>query len=299
MKLFLVKTSLLIFFILVFLGALELHSRKNDVSYLKDKKDYFENNKNEIECLVLGPSHILRAINLDLFNYNTLSLAISGSASNVDCHLFDAVKDKINPKFVIINLSEWYIERYRSDEWMRFHKLHYYFDVRYDRFKLKDLFFINYPIKEYLFSTKQKDRDNPRMKKHFLELDYDKEKIKKNFTKKVARKLKNIHPQKEYKENVALLYDVVRECKERKIKVIFISPPKYYLYNEAVLSKPTNRRTNFLAPIVDNKTVYFLDYKSFNETNPHYFTDPHHLNPEGSILFTEELNRRLPSIVNY
>ena len=297
MKLFLIKISLLIFFILLFLGSLELYSRKNDVSYLRVKKDYLENNKNKIECLVLGPSHILRAIDLDLFNYNTLSLAISGSATNVDCYLFNSVKNKITPKFVIINLSEWYIERYRSDEWMRFHKLHYYFGVKYDRFKLKDLFLVNYPVKEYLFSIE--DKNAPRVEKHFLEVNYDKEKIKKNFLKKISRKLRNLHPKKEYKKNVALLYDVVRECKKQKIKVIFISPPKYYLYNEAVLSKPTNRRTDFLAPIVDNKTVYFLDYKSFNDTEPRYFTDPHHLNEKGSILFTKELNKRLPDIVDY
>lgn len=313
MRLFLIKVCLVIFVVVTSLAALEYESQKLDLTYYKIKKDYIEANYQDLEGLILGPSHIWRSINPEWLNYNAASLAFSGSAINIDYKMYRQYEDAPNLKFVLFDLSAGYKERFQIDEWISYNKLYYYFGVKSDNFEIKDCFYVRYPIEddikalydeeerpsleepanEWGFPTEISER-----KDIFKRADYDSEKIESIVT---SSRTLNRHNVNKFDEQVAelsraYLLDLVKRCKERDIKVIFISPPKYYVYNEKLTKKHEERRAELLEELIDNEHTYFWNLEKMIEQETKLFYNVNHVNPDGAKVVTAEVNRRLKAI---
>lgn len=315
MKSFLIKTTLLVALILAGLLFLELKSRKLDDSFLKVKKDYLYKNYNQLQGMIFGPSHMWRSINPEWLDYNTASLAFSGCAINVDYKLFDRHKGAPKLKFVIFDLSAGYQERLQSDAWIKAKKLYYYFGAKSNRFSLQENFYVHYPIwddiERLLGKTKATDQNNSKMnqwgfvteipaqKNLFKRADFDKSIIgERGIGKRTIKR----HYYDRFDETIAQfsedkILDIITQCKTRGIKVIFVSPPKYYLYNQQLQEEHISRRAALLEKIIDNEDVFFMNLDKIFENDPTYFYNVNHVNSKGAKVVTNRINEQLHEIL--
>lgn len=316
MKSFLIKTILLVTLIISGLFFLELESRKLDNSFFKVKKDYLYNNYDQLQGMIFGPSHIWRAINPEWLDYPTSSLAFSGSAINVDYKLFDQHKDAPALKFVIFDLSAGYKERVQSDAWIKAKKLYYYFGIKSNHFSLQENFYVRYPIwddiKRLSGEEDMPDQNNlttnqwgfvtviPEQKNLFKRANFDKAIIEE---RGIGKRTINRHTLDRFDESIAQfsedkILDIITQCKSRRIKVIFVSPPKYYLYNQKLQKEHISRRAALLDNIIDDKDVFFMDLDKIFEDDPTYFYNVNHVNTKGAKVVTSRINEQLHEILS-
>ena len=99
-----------------------------------------------------------------------------------------------------------------------------------------------------------------------------------------------------YDKNIGItqLINMLNFCEEKGFKVILISTPQTYLYNEQIGEKNYQKRIYDNIKEVEkqiNKKYLYLDYshdKRFTH-NLEYFSDDDHLNEKGAEYFTEIL----------
>ena len=99
-----------------------------------------------------------------------------------------------------------------------------------------------------------------------------------------------------YNKITALLDDAINKCLARNVKVILLSPPKYYLYNDYMNHNKLIRRNDFFNKYKNNKDVFIWNYERKYEFQTKYFLNEDHLNLEGSKMFTNEINNKLHEI---
>lgn len=309
MKAFILKSLLITIPVLLLLGCLEYRARIIDHSVLHIQQEYLLKNKKQVEGLIFGPSHMWRAINPEKFDYNVASFAIAESALNVDKYIYEYTINKSHPNFLIIDLSAGYLEKLNDSFWISARRLPYYYGYfDWEHFQLKDYFLIEVPIWKNRKSFLKPEISNAYNKWGFKEknsvkrdlfkkANYELEQIKIFENKRGVLNKHNHTIDKNYNYNVKELLLLVKETKKKGIKVIFVSPPKFYLYNAGLIQEHRDRRAAFLHKVVDNKNVYFWDYETFHEKDIHLFIDYNHLNPKGASLFTCEINKRLLEIM--
>jgi hypothetical protein len=301
MKIFLKKLFFIAFLLLVILAIFEKITPTLDISQTKFVKDYLKQNQNKIDGLIFGPSHIKRAINPQYLTANTASVALYGSSINVDYLLLKSILKSEKPKFILFDFSAGYPEKLNFYDWIKGNNLTYYFDLDM-RYKLKDYFFTQYPLHKY-FKKSHKTKEDfnkwgfelkiENRKNDFLNFNFDTTKIRNSEDAILTLKLHNSFNKKARKQNLEYLLEIAAICKSKNIKLIFLSPPKSFIYNESLLPEYHEYRTEFLKTLVDNKDVFFWDYSAFYQKNIDSFYNINHLNPKGAELFTKEINARL------
>ena len=92
MKLFVNKTTLYLFPILILLLLIEVLTRAipNDYTY---KRDYLNNNSNIIRVLFLGNSHAYYGVNPAYINQNSFNAAYVSQSVNYDYQILKKYKD--------------------------------------------------------------------------------------------------------------------------------------------------------------------------------------------------------------
>lgn len=305
MKQFLQKSVFILTVLGIVLGGVEFYARSIDTSSLKSKCEYLNKNKNEIEGIVLGPSHSMRGINPAFFDRNVATLALPGCPFSISYLFFEKFKHIPNLKFVILDLSKGILSTSLSDSWLKKERVGYYFSLDLEEKSWRDYFYIQYPLRN-IFN--QKRRGHPTNKWGFYE------KVKKRGTTFKKEGLDSIrlaetHERKKgsvdkffrdyddsvYKDNVIKLQNIVAYTKANGIKLFLISPPKYYIFNELINSRTLlmEKRDDAISDLIDNQTVYFWDYQETYQNKPDIFNNINHLNVEGAEFFTKELNHRI------
>lgn len=277
----------------------------------KAKSEHLYKHQDSIELMVLGSSQNWRAINPEFLSQKTAQLAHPSSATNIDYLLFEKFFSQLpNLKCVIFELSYQSLESICTNTWPNNHLLlHYYGINNYGRKPpLTEHFLISANPKEYLKryftkQTKQKFGSYNEFgfiyaypQSRFKEHNFDKEEIKES---SMTEYLKGRH-QSESIENLnrnrRYLDSAISRCLENNVKVILLSPPKYYLYNEYMNQDKLKRRNQFLDTYRKVPNVYIMNYELEYESEVEMFLNEDHLNPLGAELFTKELNYRISQI---
>jgi len=305
MKTFLKKS---LFFIIPFIALIpvaEFYLRNNS---FKAKADYMESNRDSIEILIFGSSRMWRGIYPDSLNYNVASLALGGSAINIDHKFFYKYIDKLPElKLVIFELSYHFLEVYRSETWVKNHLLHLYFDINnyIGEPPFKDNFLLTSNPREYfekLFAFKYHDDhgfikyDNEFAGTYAL-LDFDTALIRNRYIKDANKNWHTRENINRHKKNCSLVVEMLKTCERKNIKVLFLSPPKYYIYFENMNMGKLKRRNDFIKKILKKDEVYFWDYDTLFPYDPKRFIDEHHMNFYGAKEFSHLLYKRLKTIL--
>lgn len=305
MQTFLQKLSLALLFTGVLLGGLELYARANDDSSQRKQRDYFDEHYAKLKGLIFGPSHLLRSVDPLQLDMLTVSFAQQGNPFNLDYLLIDKALEKSHPDFILLDFSLGRPEHILTDN-LRKKRMFYYFGVRIAPPKLKDFFLLRHPV--YRFLAKR-----PKGKRNAAGFEYELPPPDQNAKKRAAvlkdtslihgnetvNRVLEKHQQLDSmnrEQNFSMLLTLIDRCKAAGIRLIFISPPKFFLYNQLI--NPTHRtvRAEFLAKVVDDQHVYFWDYETFGDHESDYFYNLNHMSPAGATAFTAELNRRLRSL---
>ncbi|AWW30811.1 hypothetical protein DN752_12130 [Echinicola strongylocentroti] len=282
--------------------------------YLRDniyqaKSDYLTAHKDEIEALIMGPSYTWRGIDPLELEIPTASLAHEASAINTNLMLFDKYGPSL-PKlnYVLFDLSLGYMENDNDQKWESNHLFNIYYGIKNYPSEIKNNFLLTANFKFYvkLFCAYMEDEENierfnesgfvykvSTYNNLFRSFEYDTVQLKASGELFKRLVYQNTIHDDYYQKNERLLKEMVATCKERGIQVIFVSPPKFHLNNEAATEEIKARREQFLSQFEKDEDVWFWNYEHLLEDNPHYFLDNTHLNPKGAEIFTEIINKRL------
>lgn len=296
-------------FVLLFCGivlvGLEWYARTIDASAARKQRDFFALHQDSLAGIMVGPSYSKRAINPLALDYLTASFANAGSSVEMDVVVAERALSLSEPEFILFDLS---VGRLDSPTPLDVEKkrLYYYYGVTTQRLTLKDFFLLRHPFYRFFTESKappalneagfqyevKKDADNDR-----TNLLYEPENFAQN---KQAQELLSSHNQQDpdtRKKQVAMLHHLIETCRSKGIKVVFHSPPKFYLYNEHLADWHREHRLAFLEDVVDDSTVYFWDLEDFHAHKPDLFLNINHVSPLGAVDYTREINRRLATIL--
>jgi len=305
MKLFLSKLMIIIIPVGALLVTMEILNRKNDHSSTAIQKKIILDHSNDLEGLVFGSSYMWCSIQPQYLDRRVGSLALIGSAPRVDYLIFTYAKQVSKPKFILLDGSKSYFMNYKSSDFIKSSNLSYYFPGMESR-ELADFFLTEIPLSQH-FPMKNPLKYNqwgyyteiPMEQDLFKELNYQDSLISNHpRTKSLFTDFKGIKRANKTLSNLDFCRKIIQECLAEEIKVIFISPPKYHLFNQFIDELHLTEREAFMDEIVDNQRVFFLNYERHNEKNPKLFFNVNHLNLEGSQVFSQELNKDLNNILN-
>lgn len=312
MKRFISKFLLFLLPLVIAFGIVEYNIRNNTFNA---KKTYIEANKDCIEVLVLGSSHNWRAINPKYLSYKTAPLAHGESAMNIDFLLFNKYIDELPQlKVVIFELGYHNLEEKRDGNWNKnnLYKIFYSVDNynKYDKHQpLKDYFLLSSNFKEYMriFFTAQAERRNGIFNEYgfiedesnsrFKKLHYDSTLIRKTSMSEYLYDRHQHESEVWYRENLAELNAAIKKCRERNIKIVLLSPPKYYLYNQYMKLTKVKRRENALKAYTGQEDIYIFNYERLYEYQATMFKNEDHLSLKGAQLFSLKVDSILTTII--
>lgn len=308
--------SLLIFFIpiLFFFTVVELNLRNNT---FKAKAKYIEENREEIEVMVLGSSQNWRAINPAYISSKIAPLAHGGSAINIDFLLFEKYVHLL-PKLKVVIFEAGYHNletRTKNSKWPKNHLFKIYYGI--DNYKgnppLKDYFLLSANFKEYFkkFITPLKTQkfgkfnqygfitEYPTSEFHFESVEYDSLKVK-NIAAKYIKKNRQLKFDKKeiYNRNTNKFKEIITQCLDNDISVVLLSPPKHYTYNNLMKDDVLKRRDDFLQIYKNMGNVYFWNFEKSYEYQSELFLNPDHCNPEGAKIFSTTIDSLLSDLIN-
>lgn len=297
-------------FCLPFLSVIPIEMSVRNNTF-KMKSDYVQNNKDNIELFILGSSQNNKAINPEFLDFITASLANDGSTVNIDYLIFEEYYSKFPQlKVVIFEISYHSLEEIKPNNWNKNHLFLKFYNVNnYNRNPplSERLLFLSNP-KEYLkkyLTPESKQEDNKfnqfgyilNSSSRFEKYNYNKDLIKKTSFNEYLKGRHQVENLNFYTVNTSLLNKAIETCLKNNIKVVLLSPPKYYLYNNHLNKKRAERRNYFLKKYSNIQNIYIWNLEKKYEYNPNYFLNEDHLNYYGSKQFTTLLNHKLKQII--
>lgn len=300
MKSFLLNLVIFLVPLIIIVSGLEIYSRMNNTFYAKTK--LIQETADSVEVMILGSSQNWRAINPDFLSISCAPLAHGGSAFNIDYLLFKKHYNQFpRLKVVILETSYHTFDETRTRTWNKNH-----------------LFFIYYGINNYNGSIPKSD--------YFLVTANPKDYITRLWTASVFPEfgeynkygfitseiqtiesghydpsfLKKRHQgenQENFLANNHLLREIVKTCTQKHIEVVFLSPPKYYTYNDLNSEHKLAKRESIFNEYRNQKYVHIWNYEKFLEKKGDLFSNEDHLNVKGAEIFSKEINDRISHLI--
>lgn len=305
MKSFISKFILFLIPIAIIVLVLENIVSKNPK---QAKSDYIYHHLEHTETMILGASTIACALNPEYMAPNSASMAIAGNTIEVDHRMYEKFVDKLpNLKLIIYDLSNGYLD-YKDPKFDESASLllHYNLIGNPKDKKIRDLLVTTANFKYTINKTRdillKGDKEDfnqygfltslNETNYSFKNLNYNPEKIKNSAAVNEIFKLHTFTNDKIYEDNFKLLRKMIRDCRDRNIKVVLLSTPKYSYYQQ-VQNDYAQRRANFLKLMVDNKNVFFIDDELWNNNCTECFYDILHLNPMGAKNYSKYISKKL------
>jgi hypothetical protein len=269
------------------------------------QKQFLHAHRSTLEGIIFGPSHLWRGLHPKHFDREVASLALSSSSPNVDYRLYESIKDEVSPEFYVFCLSLGYLRHHNGPAWMASRNLPYYYSG-FSPWQLEGRFLARIPLRRLRAAEKEArhyDRwgieyDIPSGGHIFQHLHHQDSLILRHPKTRWVMAKHNLASPRQVGKNVALFKKIIRECRAQGIKVIFVSSPKYWIYNQQLNPDFALEREAFLAEVVDQETVFFLDYDSLFERDASMFLDIHHLNDAGMKRFSQTLSQAVDSLLS-
>ncbi|GGE32257.1 hypothetical protein [Psychroflexus planctonicus] len=300
MKKFIYQNILFFLPLILIASGVELYNRVNNTFYAKAK--YVKKYQKSIEVLILGSSQTWRAINPEYMTIKSAPLAHGGSSLNIDYLLFkNFIENLPNLKVVLLETSYHTLDDYRNVEWSKNHLFWIYYGVNNygSHIPKSDYFLLTANYKEYFKKTwtssifpefgKFNKYGYITTASETLETGhYD------SLTLKKRHSFENIQ---NYNKNKDLLNEIIDICEEKKIDIVFFSPPKYYTYNNYNNINKLARRDSLISFYENRNNIHVWNYEKKWEKDTKIFYNEDHLNTNGSKKITIEIDAKLKKII--
>ncbi|MBL4663017.1 MAG: hypothetical protein JKY22_05575 [Flavobacteriaceae bacterium] len=305
-------TYCLLFFIPVVIGyfALEYFSGQLP-SALSENEKYLKNEQNSIQTLVLGSSQMQGAINPEWLDSPTLNLASGDQHHDTDFKLLKEMISRL-PKLetVVLEVSYSHFELPHNGKnfWKNSLYLKYYNVNCFERstyFKDRLLYLANpnfYSKQLHSHYVKRIDRTSfndfgfnmNNYKGAFEELKYDEQRIADMRSFKINRK-PNLQI---FEINTALFHKMLEFLAKKELQVIITKVPMYKTYHNKKVPAILERRDSVISTILmqyPNTHLLDLENDTLNYNVEDYWNQSH-LNPDGGLKFTAQLNSLLNTL---
>lgn len=305
MKKFTTKIFLLSIPILLFFSGIESALRyiPNDYKY---KKEYLDDNSNDIETLILGNSHAYFGISPVYFTNNTFNAGYVSQSLDYDFEILSKYHNDLKSlKTVVLTISYptlYTSLRLGSESWrVKNYVIYYELDVSNKiadfsellSLKLRDNFYnlVEYYIKqktpiycdEFGWGTTYNSKDalpltetgKPAAMRQSVDISQ----------KKVME---------EFKNNIAILNSIIEFCNDKKLRLILITLPAFKTYRENLNSEQLNttiRTVSELASNYNNCDYYnLIGDSNFIEKD---FYDADHLSEIGAKKISKFISSKI------
>ncbi|WP_435579660.1 hypothetical protein [Gilvibacter sp.] len=283
----------------LFVGVeFSLRNIPNDYKY---KADYLKTNSANIETLVLGNSHIYRAVDPTYLGPNSFSLAYVSQTLDLDLALFDHYKDdlkSVNTVILGITYPAFAKNLKTAAESWRLKNYNLYYKLPF-----------TYTLADYSEVLSNSFETNKQLWWNYYGLDQNMIKCNalgagplnenRNLLKRgpaAAKRHTGENP--EYRsELLEKLTDLFEYCATQDIQVVLISPPTHKAYREHLDPNQTRDFLNYIDSVQKrySNVKAFVSFDSEDYQDKH-FLDGDHLNAAGAQKFTERLNSILEEI---
>lgn len=280
----------------------------NYSSTFQQKSNYFNENKNEIELLILGSSHNQTALNpAHISKKKAANLAFGGQGLELDYLLLKKnILETQKLNIIVLELSYHSLEHsnppnyHRNNLYKRFYNINNF--NRPTTLMDNSIFFSN-PLlylgylnpfvekeimNKYGFVTKNNSKDDN--SNRFKNLNYN-TKIIDNDSNNIFITRSKTEDLKAYNHNIKIFSKMVDLSYEYKKEIIIISPPVYNSYYKNMLKSKINRRKKFIENLQKkHPKIIFLNFENEESFNVFDFKNEDHLNPKGAEKFTKMFN---------
>ena len=297
MKQFLKKTLLFGIPIIVCIVIMELVLRNipNDYSY---KRNYLDQNSNQIETLFLGSSHSLYAVNPEYLNSNSFNAAHVAQSLDYDVEILKKYANQMDKlKYIIVPID--YFSLYNrletGVEYWRIKNYTIYYGFDKSSGFVENLELLNgkwsensFRVYKYLWKKKSEISCNQRG----WGTNYNSKNKQDLFvTAKAAAKR---HAKKSisfFDENVKIVDEIISIAKSKNVKVIFYTCPAYKTYVSQLNQEQLQKTILTIKGIQNlNTNVFYYNFLNDAKFTAKDFYDADHLNEIGAEKFSKKMD---------
>lgn len=308
MKKFIKKTIYISLPIIVVAIIMEILLRfiPNDYLY---KKQYLDENSNEIQTLILGSSHTFRGLNPKYFESNTFNAGYISQSLKYDFEILKKYKDRFEQlKNIILPISypslfaklEDFPESWRVKNYMIYYDLNTstslvdYSEILSNRFSVNFKRIYSY----YLFGKSNRSCTDVGWGKGFNSKN-TKDLAKTGKASAKLHTIGNINSDKRqqiFQENLLILESMIQWSRKNNVKIFLFTPPAYETYRQNINQEQLKISIDTTQDICSKYDNCFYE-NLFDDTNflSTDFHDAHHLSKTGakklSVLMNEKISK--------
>ena len=286
---------------------MELFARSIPNQY-RYKKEWMDNNKSDVETLVLGNSHAFKGIKTSMI-HNAFNLAQSAQRLEYDYYLLSKyISESPNLKNVVLSLdySNLFAGELESEYGMNwnlaiyynlymdypkhgtFSKYHYELSCPKSMYK-KVLLYLTSLVKNGSYEIGCDATgygDSSESMKNKKQSDMDDKPISLRLTR-------NYDISTTLSVNVRYLEDIVKICKQHHVRIILISTPYWHNFYKKTENRKIQLLDNVIKKLIDKYDIEYKNYMNASKFsyNNDFFYNGDHLSPEGAEAFTTVLIR--------
>lgn len=302
MKKFIKNVMIFILPILVLATGIEVSVRNipNDYAY---KKNYLDQHSGEIEVLFLGSSHAYRGINPNFLDANSFNASYVSQTLDIDYEILNKYKNHFDSlQYLVIPISYFslFTQLESTEEAWRIKNYTIYYGLKISS-RYSDYFEL---------SSNKLETTLERLKQFYIDgktnISSSKlgwgdlnSKSQQNL-EKTGREAAERHTEEIdifLDENLNILRSIIDLAEERKIVVIFYTPPAYQTYVELLDSNQLNRTYETMYEL-DRKydNVIYVNFLTDNIFTEKDFYNADHLNNIGAEKLTKKINQIIFSL---
>jgi hypothetical protein len=320
-KLVLFLILAILIFALVEVKARSMYQYRSDMYF---QFENIESKLQEIEILFLGNSHVAKAINPEYFSRPTINLAYSSQDLYYNYQILKKyIKRLTKLKIVIIGLD--YFSFGRDEEYRASHLVKDYFSELFIMPRSGKIFNLIKSFSVYWlhqntfvedFFKNKKPNPNKILKMSYVPKPLPQSGIllENGFRfssgtmspdefrqngKERAKLHMEVYDEKNSRPNIECIYNMIRLCRGKNIKVIFITTPyhKFYFINfdKEFIANFYNKLEMILRK--NHQNVFYFDFSRDGNFEDSDFLNSDHLNYVGAKKFSQIVNKKvLPKV---
>ncbi|MFI8380425.1 hypothetical protein [Leeuwenhoekiella sp. NPDC079379] len=264
----------------------------------KFKKNFIDNNSEEIQTLILGNSHAFYGVNPEYLNKNSFNAAYVSQTLRYDLEIFRKYSNrlsKLENLVVAISYPSLFIDFKDTGE--NFRLKYYYID--YD-------FKSDIPLKYHFETTAMNLNSNlSNLRNYYLHqqdnlysdtlgFGFEENSIEPSDFKldgKKAAQRHTINTSDELQININYLEEIVSLAKKKKIKLFFVTLPTTGYYYKSIEDEQFDKTLKIITELENNnQNVFYYNFLKNDQFSLNDFRDSDHLNAKGAEKFTKLLN---------
>jgi hypothetical protein len=321
MKLFFKRILFFLVLILLTLLVLEYIARKHFPvrTDLHVKFESLQTQKDAVEILVLGNSHLEKAVNPEFIQANTFNMAFSAQDLYYDYHVFEHFADQLHSLHSLIIGVDYFSFGYDESSNAMYYVRDYHRElgirprngISYLYLLNHSVFWLNRPkFVRYLFSgfpEKQAEAfcdqlklpEKSQHKQLLLASGFratfsslEQEELEQH-AQQISKSARLNYDAAIEKENAGYLEQILKIAEHKKLRVLLVQAPVSSAYESRISVKQKERFSSILKQILDKYPgVDYLDATAWLQDEPACFYNSNHLNEKGAESFSLDLDQQ-------